>query len=74
MIEFHQPQLGYRIHYHPGEVTHCPSCAKTQWIVGRLTAQCAFCATAVPISAAGMTGVGLFLAQAREPRRLPIAA
>jgi hypothetical protein len=74
MIDVNQLRAGYRIHYRHDEVNHCPGCGQTQWIVGRLTAECAFCATALPVRAAGMTGIGLFRAEAREPKRLPIAA
>lgn len=74
MFEFNQRRAGYRIAYRPGEANHCPGCSKTQWIVGRLTAECAFCATALPIVAAGMTGTGLFRGQPRRPVRVPLAA
>jgi hypothetical protein len=36
---------GYRL----GEVVRCPGCANTHWLVGRSTAECAFCATALPL-------------------------
>lgn len=74
MIEINQPRYGYRVHYRAGEINHCPGCGKTQWMVGRLAAECAFCATAVPINAAGMTGTGLFRGQVRAPVRVPLAA
>jgi hypothetical protein len=31
---------------------YCPGCARSNWIVGRLLAECAFCATALPIAEA----------------------
>lgn len=40
---------GYTIVYHPGEQNHCPSCGKRHWFVGRTNAECAFCATALPL-------------------------
>ncbi|HKT75642.1 MAG TPA: hypothetical protein VJQ78_02850 [Sphingobium sp.] len=40
---------GYIIHYHVGESNHCPSCGRSQWIVGRLMAECAYCETALPL-------------------------
>lgn len=40
---------GYIIHYHPGEANHCPSCGRSQWMVGRLMAECAYCETALPL-------------------------
>lgn len=38
-------QLAYRA----GETNRCPGCGRQHWHVGRLTAECAFCATALPI-------------------------
>lgn len=31
--------------YHPN--THCPGCGRRHWIIGRMTAECAFCGTAL---------------------------
>lgn len=42
---------GYAIPYRKGERNFCPGCAGQQWIIGRLTAECAFCATALPMEA-----------------------
>lgn len=42
-------QAGYRLAYRPHETNHCPGCGQTQWIVGRTIAECAFCATALPM-------------------------
>lgn len=39
---------GYRPQYHHGEVNHCPGCGRSQWWVGRASAECAFCATVLP--------------------------
>lgn len=36
--------------YRAGAVNHCPGCSHTHWHVGRATAQCAFCATALPLA------------------------
>lgn len=35
--------------YHDGEVNHCPGCGRAHWLVGRVTAECAFCSTAIPL-------------------------
>jgi hypothetical protein len=35
--------------YRRGEINRCPGCGRTHWIVGRLMAECAFCATALPL-------------------------
>lgn len=74
MFDVQSPRFGYHVAFHAGEINHCPGCGKTQWLVGRLTAECAFCKTAIPISAAGTTGIGLFRGQARQPARVPLAA
>jgi hypothetical protein len=36
--------------YHSDCVNHCPGCNKTHWLVGRTTAECAFCGTALPLA------------------------
>ena len=48
---------GYKIMYHPGEQNRCPGCGHSNWHVGRVTAQCAFCGTALALalSAPGMS-------------------
>lgn len=30
----------------------CPGCSKSHWHVGRMSAECAFCSTAIPLEAA----------------------
>lgn len=40
---------GYHAVYRDGECNHCPGCGRTHWHVGRLSAECAFCATALPL-------------------------
>jgi len=40
---------GYHAVYHPGEVNHCPGCGRTHWMIGRVSAECAFCTTALPL-------------------------
>lgn len=41
---------GFRPVYRPGEANHCPGCSGRAWLVGRLLAQCARCATAIPLA------------------------
>lgn len=49
VVQPHDPNhRGYVIRYE-GSHTPCPGCHKRNWIVGRLLAECAFCATAVAI-------------------------
>lgn len=45
------PRLrGFHAQYRGGEVNHCPGCSRTHWIIGRSTAECAFCGTALPLA------------------------
>jgi len=50
---------GYRVAYRTEQQNYCPGCGGSHWVVGRLTAECAFCATALPLVAAGASGNGL---------------
>ena len=48
----HNPlQRGYHVAYRPNEVNHCPGCGRTHWYIGRSSAECGFCATALPLAA-----------------------
>lgn len=42
---------GYAPVYRRGEVNRCPGCGRTGWHVGRTSAECAFCALALPLAA-----------------------
>ena len=53
---FNPSARGYDAVYHDGEVNHCPGCGRTQWMIGRLSAECAFCSTALPLKEALMNG------------------
>jgi ribosomal protein S27E len=44
-------ERGYRVVYRSDRVNHCPGCGRSQWHVGRSTAECAFCGTAIPLAA-----------------------
>jgi len=33
-----------------GADTSCPGCGRNQWLVGRVTAECAFCGSALPLA------------------------
>jgi hypothetical protein len=51
----HNPaERGYHAVYREHEVNHCPGCGRTHWLIGRLSAECAFCATALPLAEASM--------------------
>ncbi|MEM8827080.1 MAG: hypothetical protein AAF205_01070 [Pseudomonadota bacterium] len=45
-----QRHRGYRISYRMDAVNYCPGCSRSQWYVGRLTAECAFCDTVLPLA------------------------
>ena len=49
-IPFNPAVRGYHAVYRENEVNHCPGCGRTHWYVGRLLAECGFCATALPLS------------------------
>lgn len=36
--------------YRLGETNYCPGCSRSQFILGRSSAECAFCATALPFA------------------------
>jgi len=43
---------GYHALYREQQVNYCPGCGRTHWHIGRVTAECGFCATAIPLEAA----------------------
>jgi hypothetical protein len=43
---------GHHIVYRANEPNHCPGCGRSQWYVGRVSAECSFCGTAVPLAEA----------------------
>ena len=47
-------ERGYHVVYREHEVNHCPGCGRTHWIIGRVSAECAFCTTALPLAEASM--------------------
>jgi hypothetical protein len=47
-------ERGYHAVYREHEVNHCPGCGRTHWLIGRMSAECAFCATALPLAEASM--------------------
>jgi hypothetical protein len=69
----HDPAArGYHILYRQDQVNHCPSCGRTHWYIGRVSAECGFCATALPLVEATVRGAGT---HARcSSRHTPLAA
>ena len=53
---FNPSARGYHAVYHEGEVNHCPGCGRTHWLIGRMSAECAFWSTALPLKEAGTQG------------------
>jgi hypothetical protein len=51
-------ERGYHAVYREHEVNHCPGCGRTHWLIGRISAECAFCATALPLAEATMRAPG----------------
>lgn len=66
-----QAHTGYKVAYRPHETNHCPGCGNSQWMIGRMTAECAFCATALPLIAGASTGIS---ALRRPAYVVPLAA
>lgn len=44
------PRSGYVPLYRADIENVCPCCGQRQWFIGRSTAECAFCATALPLA------------------------
>ena len=58
-VNSHDPAVrGYHVVYREDKVNHCPGCGRTHWYVGRLMAECGFCATALPLAEASLRGSG----------------
>src|SRR3546814_17007715 len=56
----HDPALrGYHAVYREGEINHCPGCGRSHWIIGRFSAECGFCATALALADGGLMGMGV---------------
>lgn len=68
---------GYQVLFRTDGVNHCPGCTGTNWYVGRITAECARCGTALPLAEAAQSGldpvghkaVALHLVQGGKPYR-----
>ena len=54
----HVSERGYSQVYRENEVNHCPGCGRTHWYVGRISAECGFCSTALPLQDASSRGSG----------------
>lgn len=54
--EFRLQDRGYHVVYRDREVNHCPGCGRSNWLIGRMMAECAFCDTALPLESGLMRG------------------
>jgi hypothetical protein len=53
----HDPAArGYLVVYREDQVNHCPGCGRSHWHVGRVSAECGFCGTALPLAEATTRG------------------
>src|SRR3954466_16101031 len=43
---------GHHIVYRANSDNHCPGCGRSHWYVGRISAECGFCGTAIPLAEA----------------------
>jgi hypothetical protein len=41
---------GYHAVYRQNETNRCPGCGRAHWHVGRFSAECGFCGTALPFA------------------------
>lgn len=57
---------GYHVAYRGDGTDVCPGCGRSHFYVGRVSAECAFCGTAIPLPEAPNSGGG-----ARHWRRGP---
>lgn len=53
---------GFLAIYRPGRENFCPGCGGRHWSVGRIMAECAFCATALPLEVVAGHGFTLRIA------------
>ena len=65
---------GYHVAYREGETNRCPGCGRSHWHVGRLSAECALCGTALPLTDSLGMGTGLFRSRGRPHAGLANAA
>jgi hypothetical protein len=48
---------GYQVLFWRDAVNHCPGCGHSQWHVGRVTAECGYCGTALSLAEAAHAGL-----------------
>jgi hypothetical protein len=60
-------QRGHHIVYRANESNHCPGCGRSQWFIGRISAECGFCGTAVPLAEARYDDSGSATVRSKFP-------
>lgn len=71
ILEARAAERGYHIVYRDHEANYCPGCGRTHWYIGRTMAECAFCATALPLENTSLVAGGHIV---RTVRRGPVGA
>jgi hypothetical protein len=67
---------GHHVVYHVNERNRCPGCGRVQWFVGRVTAECGFCGTALALAEVHVGSTGQASGdslKAGHQRRKPLA-
>lgn len=70
---FNPAARGYHAVYRHNAVNHCPGCGRSHWLIGRMLAECGFCATALPLSDSAVQGSAAIF-QTRRPLTTDLAA
>lgn len=70
---FNPALRGYHAVYREHEVNHCPGCGRTHWHIGRMSAECAFCATALPLALASQQDNKAVIVHKNMPRGRELA-
>jgi hypothetical protein len=55
-FDFDPSARGHHVVYRANESNRCPGCGRAQWFVGRVTAECGFCGTAIALAEAKWAG------------------
>lgn len=61
---------GHHVVYRANESNRCPGCGRAQWYIGRMTAECGFCGTAVALAEAKWSGSGTVSAPVAPPEEV----
>lgn len=68
---FNPRARGYHAVYRENSVNRCPGCGRSHWLIGRMLAECGFCATALPLSESYQRGsVAMFHSRGGSGSRL----